>query len=349
MSTLARPSYIDSVPPLSRIPGLHLTGRLSCLQAAGPDATLPAVPLPAPSSGAQVAAFGFDSVDVSATTHTCTLSHSGPPALDPAAGLPKASNPAWTAVNTEYPCTSPEVFYALPAGAYAFSVYGTDSVGNREAVGTSRAFNVVFESGTMYTRIRDGVWGPTAASGLAYELEAVQGTADGLGGPAPPGTQFEYQLSFGQSGEWTTPAWQAVTGSSVSFEVRARSLAHRSAVTARSVGHQIRSSAGPLLDWSTPEYVSRTHRAECACHQLEAALSQLLPADATASALLAHWPARSAPLSTCAGCQRRRPVPSQLPDGFPCTHQRGHCDAHQGGLHAPCGVLHDDAAPRRSV
>lgn len=191
--------------------------RLWSMQDFGYDRDSPlAMRLPPAVSGLQVAAFAIRSTDRSPVQLTCKLA--GPAA---AALLPP--NSAFQ-VNTEYNCTSPQVFSINAAGSYKFSVYGTDSVGNWEKKSVVHAFDIEYAAGALYTQISGPAWGPSQHRTHTFNLEAVQGTPDGNGVAPTQPVAFEYSVgALSQAGAhdsmWLDSPWQSVNGSVFSHTV----------------------------------------------------------------------------------------------------------------------------------
>lgn len=172
------------------------------------------VPLPPPSSPSQVAAFAIVSVDHSNTTLHCKLNV--PTGAVVALAGPYADN---FSVNTDFNCTSPQVFSVRSAGQYSLEVWARDAVGNVEHPPKSHAFGVTYAAGSMFTHVSGVPWGRTNSFKQSMQLSAVQGTADGTGQPAAVST-FEQAVDTFVNGAWKVSTWAPVTtGANFTFQV----------------------------------------------------------------------------------------------------------------------------------
>ena len=195
------------------------------LQDFGHNASSPlAINLPAASSGQQVVAFAIGVTDRSEVDLTCQLSGTGETS-------PLSYAPGF-ALNTEYACTSPQVFSITSAGSYNFSVTGTDAVGNFQQDPVSHAFNVSYADGEIFTVLDTPSWGLTNSSSHEFILKAITGTPNGQGMTVATSQQFQVSVANlsstlpGVPLQWVPAPWADINGSTYSFQVGSVPAAH---------------------------------------------------------------------------------------------------------------------------
>lgn len=201
-------------------PGLRRVSLTSdMLQNFGHNASSPlAINLPAASSGQQVVAFAIGVTDRSEVNLTCQLSGEGDT-------VPLSYAPGF-ALNTDYACTSPQVFSITSAGAFNFSVTGTDAVGNFQQDPVSHSFNISYADGEIYSVLDTPSWGLTKNSSHEFNFKAVTGTPDGQGMSVAASQQFQVSVANLSSPppqealQWMPAPWADINGSTYTFQVR---------------------------------------------------------------------------------------------------------------------------------